>query len=199
MLSALWTGMRRYTRSSRYVDRKKMRQTIRANRPGNQGFSFTGDFPEATDWLPVEATRRPRCYTRQADNGVSDVVTARVDERLPVFSRYGVRMGVAIPMLILFALLLGAIWMGAYAANAGVSQRLAQQEARAENLQQTAITLEGEIARRSSGINVRQEALRIGLKSSRGMSLTYVDVPDAAVVDPATYGLRQDVASVFGQ
>lgn len=201
MLSTLFTGMHRYTRSSGYVNRKKMKQTIKAKRPGNQGFSFTGDdYPEAQDWLPVEAVRAPRCYTRPcAGGGVNDAVNEQVNERLPVISRYGVRMGVAIPMLALFALLLCGIWMGMYSVNAGVASRLTQQSVRMETLEQTAVTLQSEIAMRCSGINVRQEATRIGLKSSRGMALEYINVPAGVVIDPAAYGLRQNTASVFGQ
>ena len=59
--------------------------------------------------------------------------------------------------------------------------------------------IRSEIASRSSGVNVRQEALRIGLKRSTGAANAYVDVPSDAVIDPATYGLMRDTASVFGQ
>lgn len=201
MLRTVFSGMRRYTRSSGYVNRKKMKQTIRANRPGNQGFRFKGDnFPETYDWQPVEAMRGPRSYMNpSSEGGMSSVVTSDVKERMPVFSRYGVRLSVAIPMLALFALLLCAIWMGLYSVNAELASRVAQQSARIENLQETAVTLESEIAMRTSGINVRQEAARIGLKSSRGMSSKYVSVPAGMAVNPASYGLRQDVASLLGQ
>ncbi|MBQ2952689.1 MAG: hypothetical protein IJE07_03960 [Clostridia bacterium] len=201
MLSAMFSGMHRYTRSSSYVNRKKMKQTIRASRPGNQGFVFTGDdFPGERDWLPVEAVRQPRSYMQPVGPGsVNDSVRSQVNERVPVISRYGVRMNVAIVMLALFALLLCGVWMCFYAGNAGASSRLAEQAVRMESLQQTSVTLESEIAMRSSGINVRQEATRIGLKSSRGMSMNYISVPSAAEVNPATYGLRQDVASLLGQ
>lgn len=200
MLSAYFTGMHRYTRSSRYVNRKKMKQTIRASRPGNQGFHFTGDFPEAEDWTPVEATRRPRSYTSPAyEGGVSDAVSGRVSERLPTFSRYGVRMGMGVALLTLWVALLCGVLISAYSTNAGLSKRLAQQAVRMETLSEDSITLQSEIAKRCSGVNIRQEAVRIGLTSSRGMAAEYVSVPASAVIDPASYGLRTDVGSVFGQ
>lgn len=201
MLSALFSGMHRYTRSSRYVNRKKMKQTIRASRPGNQGFSFTGEFPEAEDWMPVEAMRRPRSYTSPAqDGGVNDAVNSSVSERLPIVSRYGVRLGAGVALLTLWVALLSAVLIGAYSVNAGLSKGLAQQAVRMETLSEDSITLQSEIASRSSGVNVRQEAVRIGLTSSRGMDTEYITVPENAVIDPASYGLlRQDVASVYGQ
>ena len=200
MLSAYFTGMRRYTRSSGYVNRKKMKQTIRAGRPGNLGFHFTGDFPESEDWTPVEAVRRPRSYTSPAqDGGVSQAVGVGVSERLPTFSRYGVRLGMGVALLAVWVAILCGVLISAYSVNAGLSKRLAQQAVRMEVLQEDSITLQSEIARRSSGVNVRQEAVRIGLTSSRGMPTEYVSVPDSAVIDPASYGLRTDTAVVFGQ
>ncbi len=193
-------GMQRYTRLSDYIDRKKMNRTKRANRPGNQGFTFTGDFPEAHDWQPVEAQRFRRSYTDPSgDGGVSDVVAAQVEERLPLVSRYGVRTGLAVTVLAVFAALLCALWVGAYSVNAGLSRQLAQQEVRVETLTQSGVQLRSEIAVASSEVNVRQEAVRIGLRSSHGMAWEYVSVPTNAVIDPASYGLRQNTASIFGQ
>lgn len=200
MLGARFSGMHRYTRSSRYVSRKKMKQQVRANRPGNQGFTFTGEYPETDSWQPVEIGRQSRSYMTPGDEiHMSGIVDGSLTERLPVVSGHGVRLGPAIVMLTVFVALLAWIWMGAYSVNAGLSARMSQQTGRMVTLQNTAASLESEIALRCSTVNVRQEAARIGLKSSRGMVSQYVSVPDAAVINPANYGVRQDTASIFGQ
>ncbi|MBR3763848.1 MAG: hypothetical protein IKK57_04755 [Clostridia bacterium] len=200
MLGARFSGMHRYTRSSRYVSRKKMKQQVRANRPGNQGFTFTGEYPEAESWQPVEIGRRSRSYMTPGDEiHMSAVVDGTLTERLPVVSSRGVRLGPAIAALLVLVALLAWIWMGAYTVNAGISARLSQQTVRMASLDNTAASLESEIALRCSGVNVRQEAARIGLKSSRGMTSQYVSVPEGAVINPANYGVRQDTASILGQ
>lgn len=200
MLGARFSGMHRYTRSSRYVSRKKMKQQVRANRPGNQGFTFTGEYPEAESWQPVEIGRRSRSYMTPGDEIHMDaVVDGTLSERLPLVSDRGVRLGPAIVILVALAVLLAWIWMGVYTVNAGLSNRLSQQTLRMVTLENTAATLESEIAMRCSGVNVRQEAARIGLKSSHGMAAQYISVPEGAVIDPANYGVRQDAASIFGQ
>ena len=200
MLSAWFSGMRRYTRSSKYVDRKKMKQTVKANRPGNMGFHFTGEFPEAEDWTPVEALGRSRSYMCPSDErGARRAVGSEDVGRPGLFSEHGMRLSAAIVMLMVLGLFLCGVWVDAFATNAGVSKRLAEQSARMESLRNEAVTLQSEIASRSSGVNVRQEATRIGLKSPRDMDMEYVDVPVDAVIDPASYGLQRDMASVFGQ
>jgi hypothetical protein len=104
-----------------------------------------------------------------------------------------------VAMLVVLAAVLGGAWVMAHADNAGVAKRLAQQETRMQTLEMQTTTLRSEIASRSSGVNVRQEAVRIGLRNSRGTQSAYVDVPDAATIDPANFGLQRDTASVFGQ
>lgn len=200
MLSALFSGMHRYTRVAEYANRKKMKQTVRANRPGSVDFSFTGEFPEAEDWTPVEAIGRRRSYTQPAyATGIDDAVGTEDVGRQSIFSEHGVRLGAAVAMLMVLAVSLCLIWVSAYAQNAAVAKRLSQQEVRMETLTEEAAILRGEIATRSSGVNVRQEAIRIGLKSANGISAEYVQVPSDAVIDPSSYGLRRDMASVFGQ
>lgn len=200
MLSAWFSGMHCYTRSSKFVNRKKMKQTVKANRPGNQGFSFTGEFPEAEDWTPVEAMGRRRSYMSPSDvQNARGAVSAQDVGREGICSEHGMRLSVALALLFVFGALLCSVWLSAYSVNAGVSKRLAQQDVRMETLNVEATTIRSEIASRSSGVNVRQEALRIGLKNSRGMDLEYVDVPADAVIDPTSYGLQRDMASVFGR
>lgn len=200
MLSEMFSGMRRYKRVARFVDRKKMKQTVKATRIGRQSISFTGDFPEAGDWTPVETFGCRRSYMQPArEQGLERVIGTEDVGRLSIFSEHGVRLGAAVAMLVVMAAVLGGAWVMAHADNAGVAKRLAQQETRMQTLETQTTTLRSEIASRSSGVNVRQEAVRIGLRNSRGTQSAYVDVPDAATIDPANFGLQRDTASVFGQ
>ena len=200
MLGNVFTGMRRYKRVARFVDRKKMKQTVRTNRSNGQSISFSGDFPEAGNWTPVEAFGCRRSYMQPAaEKGIERVVGSEDVGRLSLFSEHGVRLGAGVTMLVVLAAVLCGIWVWTYSQNSGVSKRLAMQETRMVSLAEESTTLRSEIASRSSGVNVRQEALRIGLKRSTGAANAYVDVPSDAVIDPATYGLMRDTASVFGQ
>lgn len=199
MLSEKFSGMHRHTRSSKYVDRKKMKRTVKASRPGTHGFSFTGEFPETEDWTPVEAKSRRRNYTQSnGDTGVYRAVSSEDTMRLPVVNRYGVRLGAALVFFVVFGVLLAGTAVLAYAENAAVSKRLAQQAARMETLSEEANATLSEIAYRSNGVNIRQEASRIGLKSSRGMSVEYLEVPVDAVIGPGAVGTVQDMANVWG-
>lgn len=198
MLSAFLSGMHRHTRLSRYVDKKKMKRTIQATRPGSQGFSFTGEFPEMEGWKPVEATSHRRDYTRpDVEKSTYRAVGNEDAGRLPVVNRYGVRFGAAMVYFAVLAVLLAGVSLWAYAGNAGVSKRLAMQESRIVELENTASSTWSEITRRSSGVNIRQEASRIGLKSSRGMDVTYLEVPEDATIGPGTVSTTQDMAYVW--
>lgn len=199
MLSALFTGMHRHTRSSKYVDRKAMKRTVKANRPGNQGFSFTGEFPEMADWTPVEAQGRRRSYTRPAGHVNAVHVVGHEDvERMPVVNRYGVRLGAALVFFVVLGSLLAGTALLVNADNAGVAKRLSQQEVRVAYLQEESATINSEISFRSNGLNVRQEAMRIGLRSSENMQVIYLDVPSNAVYSRDTYA-AQNMASILGQ
>lgn len=200
MLSAFFSGMHRHTRLSRYVDKRKMKRTVRATRPGAQGFSFTGEFPEMENWRPVEATGRRRDYTRPSvEKSTYRAVGNEDTTRLPIVNRYGVRFGAAMVYFVVLGVLLAGTAIWASAGNAGVSMRLAAQERRMEELNETSSSTLSEIARRSSGVNIRQEAGRIGLMSSHGMDVKYLEVPEDATIGPGTLSTTQDMASIWGQ
>lgn len=200
MLSMYLSGMRRYKRSSRFVDRKKMKQTVRASRPGNRGFSFTGEYPEADSYKVLEPQGMRRHYTQPSSEPVIHAtVGSSVTNRVPVISKHGVHWGVALALLTLWVMLLSGVLVYAYSNNSGVSKRLSQQTVRMATLTNDTAALQGAIANRSSGVNVRQEAVRLGLVNSQGMEQRYVSVPEAAVFNPSNYGLRLNTASIFGQ
>ena len=200
MLSRGFNRMHRHTRSAQYADRKGMQRDVRANRPGAHGFSFTGDFPEAEDWQPVEAATHRRRYSEPSGNtGAYRVVDDAVTDRLPVVNRYGIRLGPALVLLVVLASLLGSITVMAYSGNSSVTKRLAEQEERMIVLNNEVGLIQGEISYRSNGVNVRQEASRIGLVSSKDVAVEYISVPANAVYGLGTAVGAQDMASIWGQ
>lgn len=199
MLGAMFTGMHRHTRSSKYMDRKAMKRTVKANRPGNLGFSFTGEFPEVSDWAPVEAQSRRRSYTRSTGRvHAVNTIAHEKTERLPVVNRYGVRLGAALVFFVVFGSLLAMTALMVSAGNGSVVTRLEQQTARRNELIEEQSTLAGEIAFRSNGLNVRQEAMRIGLRSSENMQVIYLDVPTNAMHSQDSFA-AQNMANILGQ
>lgn len=200
MLSARSTGMHRHTRPAAYADKKMKRRAVKASRPGSYGFSFTGDFPEMPGWQPVEATERRRRYAvASGQTGSYRAVGSDGTMRMPIINRYGVRLGPAVIALVLLAALLAGFIVWQFSENTRVSKLLSEQTARMDSLAIEAYTTLNEITVQSSGVNIRQEATRIGLMSSRGVVVEYLDVPADAVFSPGAAGGTQDLASVLGQ
>ena len=200
MMNRLRYGIRRYKRLAKFANGKKMRQTVRASRPGTFEFGFRGDFPEMNDRMAVETTDDRRQYTdAQRGRKLNHSIDGEVRENARCFSDLGIRRNVAVALLVLWAFALG---MGLIVVNSIASssaKRVSQQVERMELLATEYVTLQGSIASRSSGVNVRQEAGRLGLITPQSADQKYVSVPDAAVINPDTYGLRLDMASIFGQ
>lgn len=200
MLSAYMHGMHRHTRPSAYADKKQQRRSAQStSRPGAYGFSFSGEFPEAPSAMPVEAAGRRRHYTAPSgQTGSYQAVGSQGTMRLPAINRYGVRLGPAIVLFVFFAALLAGLVVWQYAGNTRLSKLISEQEQRMVNLGAEADQTLSEISVQSSGVNIRQEATRIGLKSSRGVTVEYLNVPKDAVFGPGAGGV-QDMASVLGQ
>lgn len=199
MLSAHSTGMHRHTRPAAYADKKMKRRAVKASRPGSYGFSFTGEFPEMPDWQPVEATERRRRYAvANGQTGSYQAVGSDGTMRMPAINRYGVRLGPAVAMLVVLAVLLAGFIVFQYAENTRMAKLLSEQVTRMDALAVEANTTLNEITLQSNGVNIRQEAMRIGLVNSRGVAVEYLDVPEDAVFAPGTNG-TQNLASVWGQ
>lgn len=200
MLSARFNGMHRHTRPAAYADKKMKRQAVKASRPGSYGFSFTGEFPETSGWQPVEATERRRRYAvASGQTGSYQAVGRDGTVRIPVINRYGVRLGPAVIALVVLAALLAGCVVWQFSENTRMGKLLSEQAARMDSLAIEANTTLNEITLQSNGVNIRQEATRIGLMSSRGVVVEYLNVPEDAVFSPGTAGGTQDLAAVWGQ
>lgn len=200
MLSAFSGGMHRHTRPAAYADKKQRKRAVKASRPGSYGFSFTGEFPEAPGFQPVEATERRRRYAvANGQTSSYQAVGSSDTVRIPTFNRYGVRLGAGAAMLIVLAVLLAGFVVYQYAENTRVAKMLSEQVTRMDTLAAEANTTLNAITLQSMGVNIRQEATRIGLRSSRGVEVEYLDVPADAVFGPGAVNNTQDMASVWGQ
>lgn len=201
MLSAILTGMHRHTRPAAYADRSQQRRTAQAaRRPGAYGFSFTGEFEEAPSYVPVEAAARRRRYSEPSGKtGSYRAVGSDGTMRIPAINRYGVRIGPALAMLTMLAVLLAGVILWQNAENTRMSKLIDAQNARIISLGSEANETLSDITLRSSGVNIRQEATRIGLMSSRGVPVKYLNVPPEAVYGPGAFVGTQELASVWGQ
>ena len=62
MLSAIFSGMHRHTRPAAYADKRMQQHHTGSYRPGSQGFSFTGEFPDELTGQPVDVSGQRRRY-----------------------------------------------------------------------------------------------------------------------------------------
>ncbi|MGN0794084.1 MAG: hypothetical protein ACI4MG_06365 [Aristaeellaceae bacterium] len=200
MLSAQLMGMHRHTRPAAYADKKMKRRAVNASRPGAYGFSFTGEFPEMSDWQPVEATDRRRRYAMpNGQTGSYQALGRESAAPMRAVNRYGICLRPAIVMLTVLALLLSGLVVYQYAENARIAKLLSEQTQRMDKLAVEANTTLSDIAAQSNGVNIRQEATRIGLKSSRGVAVEYLSVPEDAMFGPGISSGTQDLANIWVQ
>lgn len=200
MVSAHFSGMHRHTRPAAYADKRMKRRPVKSSRPGAYGFSFTGEFPEAGSWQPVEATERRRRYAvPSGQTGSYRAVGSEGAMRIPVINRYGIRLGPAMIILFMVAVLLAGVIVWQVSENSRMSKMLSAQLERMDSLAVETNTTLNEITIQSSGVNIRQEATRIGLMNSRGVVTEYLEVPEDALFAPGTASSSADLASVWGR
>lgn len=200
MLNAAFSGMHRHTKPAAYADKKMKRRAVKAARPGSYGFSFSGEFPEAPDYMPVQATDRRRRYVEPSgQTGSYEPVGSDGTMRIPMVNRYGIRLLPAIVMLVLLASVLAGFVVMQYAENTRISKQLSAQTYRMDELAVEINATLNQITQQSNGVNIRQEAMRIGLHSSRGVVVEYLDVPADAVFGPDMTVDSSNMASVLGQ
>ncbi|MBQ8201683.1 MAG: hypothetical protein IJZ74_07950 [Clostridia bacterium] len=200
MLNARINRVHRHTRPAAYLDQTRQARQQRSQRPGAHGFSFTGEFPEMMDAQPVVATERRRNYAAAGtDTGAYRAMGNMDAMRLPVFNRYGVQLRTALVMLFVFAAVLGGVWLGAVAEMSSVSKHISAQQLRIDELAVESAKTEKDIAAKSNDVSIRQEAVRLGLISSKGVGVIYLTAPETAVITPAAATTAQSLATIWGQ
>lgn len=198
MLNRFFSGVHRHTRAAKYAD-PRMQERARTHRPGAHGFAFTGEFPEMMDTQPVQATERRRNYT--ADHGpFGEYQTmGRMDtNRDRAVNKYGMRWGAALVSLFAVLMLLLGVTLTSVTQITDMTKQISAQKASISALQNESADRQADIARHSNDVAIRQEAVRLGLISSKGVPVIYLTVPETAIITPAAVS-AQSVASIAGQ
>lgn len=200
MLNAFFTGMHRHTKAAAYADRRKQQRDRRMQRPGAYGFTFSGEFPEVHDTQPVMANDRRRCYTAYGMNtsGYQPVTEPNTKLDLGV-NRYGMRLLPAICSFVALIFVLACFWGNLLTEKQRVVNQI---EAHQRYINQTRAANDADqrdIDEKSSDVNIQQEAVRIGMVSSKGEERHELYVPANAVLGPGVLQSVQSLAALLGQ
>ena len=196
-MSAIFSGMHRHTRPAAYADRRGA-QHSGSFRPGAQGFTFTGDFPDVLSTRSVDATGQRRRYAAGAGvQGTYQPVGEMDTGRLPVVSRYGVKLVPALAMLVVMAALMACGVLMVRAEGTKTAKLITAQENQIQTLSREAGDTVNAIALHSNDVNIRQEARRMGMINARSNTVFYLDVPENAVIGPGSVNDAEDLAAVW--
>lgn len=199
MTTLLMNRKHRHTRPAAYVSKACRDQQLYAGRPGSNGFSFTGEFPAEDPFQPVVASRSSRSYTAPRHTGSYKAVTADDTARMPAVCRHGVRYGTAMVAFAALFVVLASILMCSFSDCRAVSNRISARQTDMNNLHRQCQNLEVEIAEQSGDVNIRLEAMQLGLVSSRGKQVEYLQGPQDAVITLADNTTILSLASLWGQ
>ena len=199
MTTPMRNRMRRHTRPADFVSKSRQAEAKSYGRPGGRSFSFTGEFPDMADQQPVEATSRRRNYTSGHHTGSYHAVRHDDTFRMPAVNKYGVRF---LPAMAVFAALLicmAAVLYSHMDERQNVKDSIRAKQDRIEVLEVERINAEKAIALQSSDVNIHQEAVRMGMISSQGVKVQYLEAPQDAVITLADQSVVQSFASIWGQ
>lgn len=199
MTTLLLNRKHRHIRPAAYVSKSCRNQQLYAGRPGSNGFSFTGEFPMEDSAQPLVASRSSRNYTAARHTGSYKAVTANDTARMPAVCRHGVRYGTAMVMFAALFVVLASILICSFSDCRAVSNRISAHQTDMTDLHRQCQSLEVAIAQQSGDVNIRLEALQLGLVSSRGKSVEYLQAPQDAVITLADNTTILSLASIWGQ
>lgn len=199
MTTPLRNRMRRHTRPADFVSRARQEEALSLCRPGGRSFSFTGEFPDMADPQPVEARERRRCYTSGWHTGSYSAVRRDDAQRMPAINRHGVRLMPALVMLMALSVILGSILLMQMDQLSQAQRAIDRKQDRISVLTAECAQTERAIASQSNDVNIRQEAVRLGLISSKGVSVQYLEAPADAVISMPESTVIQSLAAIWGQ
>ena len=199
MTTLMRSHMRRHTRPADFVSKSRKAQAMAFSRPGGRTFSFNGDFPDMADPQPVEATGRRRNYTSGHNTGSYQAVHQYDTARMPAVNKYGVQFVPALVMLLALVVCLGSVMLSQLAQRDNVQHAINAKQDRIAVLSGECANTERAIASQSNDVNIRQEAVRMGLISSKGVNVQYLEAPQDAVITLADRSVIQSLASIWGQ
>ena len=199
MTTPMRNRMRRSTRPADYVSKARHAEAMAAGRPGGCTFSFTGDFPDAYDPQPVEASSRHRSYTVSSHTGGYHAVRQDDARRMPVINKHGVHGMTALAMLVAMVLVLGGILLGQMGQRSDMLNAIERKNDRVLTLSGECIRVRNDIAAQSNDMNIRKQAVLLGLISSRGVDVEYLSAPANAVITLPESTAISSLASIWGQ
>lgn len=183
-MSVIANRMHRHTRPSAYMDRAANQRNIRAQRPGGHNFSFTGEFPDMMDTQPVMATERRRDYTSPVNVGGYQALGSTDAVRVTPFTKHGVALVPAVVITFAVMILMAMCLLMAWSNVSETTKSISDQQMRMTELTGLTADAEYEIAQHSNDVNIRKEAVRLGLINSKGVDVTYLTAPETANFSP---------------
>lgn len=198
MTTPMRNHMRRSTRPAKFVSRSHQAESMAWGRPGNSSFSFSGEFPTMGDQQPVEACSSRRVYTSSRMTGGYRPVGRDDMQHMPAINKYGVQCGTGLVMLAVLLVVLGGIFMARFDVRGQIIDAIARSQDSINTLETKCTIKQNDIDALADSMNIRKEALRIGLISSRGVQVEYLDAPVNAVITQTDQTAIQALASIWG-
>ena len=199
MTTPMRNRMRRHTRPADFVSKSRQAEAMAFSRPGGRSFSSTGEFPDMADQQPVEATGRRRNYTSARTTGSYQAIRQDDTSRMPAINKHGVHILPALVMLVALMVCLGSVLLVHMGERNEVQADINRKQDRINVLTVECANTERAIATQSNDVNIRQEAVRMGLISSKGVNVQYLEAPQDAVITMAEASVIQSLASIWGQ
>jgi len=198
MTTPMRNRMRRHTRPADFVSKSRQAEAMAFCRPGGRSFSFTGEFPDMQDQQPVEASSRRRNYVSGCSTGSYHAVRHDDTARTPAVNKYGVRFMPAVVMLAVLAIFLFGIFGAQMDERERISNAIASKKDRIAVLEVQCGKTRNDIDAQSDDINIRQEAVRMGLINAKGVSVHYLEAPKDAVITLTGASGITALASIWG-
>lgn len=199
MTTPMRSGMRRHTRPAAFVSKTRRAESMAYGRPGSRSFSFTGEFPDMADQQPVEAYNGRRNHTAARTAGSYHAVRHDDMNHMPVINKYGVHFVTALAMFAVIFVILGCIVFTQLDERSNVIASIRARQERISELTTQCADTRTKIAAQSNDVNIRQEAVRMGLISSKGVAVQYLQAPQDAVITLKDQTAIQSLASIWGQ
>ena len=199
MTTPMRNRMRRHTRPADYISKSCQADAMASARPGGRSFSFSGEFPEMDSLHPVEAAARRRSYTTGHHTGGYHAIGQEDTRRVPAISKHGVHLVPALAMLAVLVLVLGSVMLVQLGRRNDIQRAINDRQDRIMVLDAACASTQGAIAAQSNDVNIRQEAVRMGLISSKGVAVMYLDAPTDAVITLPENTAISSLASIWGQ
>ena len=198
MTTPMRNRMRRHTRPADFVSKSRQAEAVAFCRPGGRSFSFTGEFPDMQDQQPVEANTRRRNYVSGSSTGAYHAVRHDDTARTPVVSKYGMRFMPAVTVLSALAIFLFCIFGAQMDERERISNSILGKRDRITVLEVQCGKTKDDIDAQSSDVNIYQEAVRMGLINSKGVSVHYLEAPKDAVITLTGTSDITALASIWG-